>query len=82
LDQFGSVRAAVADQGREGLQFEFRATGAELDPESDTYLVDAGYVALTALQGVTEISIADREIPGIDPAQVTRELRDAPTTSA
>ena len=77
LDQFGSVRAAVADQGREGLQFEFRATGAELDPESDTYLVDAGYVALTALQGVTEISIADREIPGIDPAQVTRELRRA-----
>jgi 5'-nucleotidase len=81
LDQFGSVRAAVAE-GSEGLQFEYRATGCDLDPESDTFLVEAGYVALTALQGVTETAVTDRELPGIEPAQVKRELREAPTTRA
>jgi hypothetical protein len=70
---------AVAESGRDGLQFEFRATDAHLDPDSDTALVGAGFVTLTALQGVSELAVTDRELPGIDPAQVIRELRDVPS---
>ena len=51
LDQFGSVRAAVASR-TDGLQFEFVATGAELDPDSDTALLAAGHPTVTALDGV------------------------------
>lgn len=80
LDRFGSVRAAVADT-HDGLQFEFRATGADLDPDSDTALVAAGYVTLTTLQGVSEIGVTDRELPGVDPQRLSRELRGTPATS-
>jgi 5'-nucleotidase len=51
LDEFGSVRAAVASV-KGGLQFEFRDTRAELDPESDTALLAAGHPTLTALAGL------------------------------
>jgi 5'-nucleotidase len=51
LDEFGSVRAAV-ESVEGGLQFEFRATGAELDPDSDTALLAAGHPTLTALAGL------------------------------
>jgi 5'-nucleotidase len=81
LDQFGSVRAAVADTGPEGLQFEFRTTDTELDPESDTALVAKGYVTLTALYGVTEADVENEE-PGIAPEQVARELRSTPRDPA
>lgn len=77
LDEFGSVRAAVAESGRNGLQFEFRATGAELDPESDTALVEAGYVTLTAVQGVTEVDVTERVLPP-QPLPVERSLHEAP----
>jgi 5'-nucleotidase len=78
LDQFGSVRAAVAEADADGLQFEFRATGAHLDPMSDTALVAAGYVTVTAIQGVTETDIRDRAAPGVAPEAVRRDLRAAP----
>jgi 5'-nucleotidase len=51
LDEFGSVRAAV-ESVEGGLQFEFRATGADLDPDSDTALLAAGHPTLTALAGL------------------------------
>jgi 5'/3'-nucleotidase len=51
LDQFGSVRAA-AESVAGGVQFEFRDTGADLDPESDTALLAAGHPTLTALEGI------------------------------
>jgi 5'-nucleotidase len=51
LDQFGSVRAA-AESVSGGVQFEFRDTGADLDPESDTALLAAGHATLTALEGI------------------------------
>lgn len=55
LDAFGSVRAAVASvEG--GLQFEFRDTNAELDPESDTALVAAGHPTVTALAGLGTVA--------------------------
>ncbi len=51
LDEFGSVRAAVASvEG--GLQFEFRDTRAKLDPTSDTALLAAGHPTVTALAGL------------------------------
>jgi len=78
LDRFGSVRAAVAESGRNGLQFEFRATGADLDPDSDTALVRAGYATLTAVQGVSEVDITERERPGVRAPDVRRDLREAP----
>jgi 5'-nucleotidase len=78
LDAFGSVRAAVAEAGRNGLQFEFRATGATLDPESDTALVAEGYVTLTAIVGIAEIAATEQEDVGAEPVEVQRELRDAP----
>jgi 5'-nucleotidase len=81
LDQFGSVRAAVVDTGPEELQFEFRATDAELDPASDTALVTKGYVTLTALNGVTEADV-EHEEPGVAPEQVARELRSTPREHA
>jgi 5'-nucleotidase len=51
LDEFGSVRAAV-ESVEGGLQFEFRATGADLDPDSDSALLAAGHPTITALAGV------------------------------
>jgi 5'-nucleotidase len=51
LDEFGSVRAAVASV-EDGLQFEFRDTRAELDPKSDTALLAAGHPTVTALAGL------------------------------
>jgi 5'-nucleotidase len=77
LDQFGSVRAAVAESGRNGLQFEFRATGAELDAESDTALVAAGYATLTAVQGVSEVDVTERA-PAPPVVDVERSLHEAP----
>jgi hypothetical protein len=54
LDEFGSVRAAV--ESVEGsLQFEFRATEAELDPDSDTALLAAGHPTVTALGGLAMV---------------------------
>jgi 5'-nucleotidase len=74
LDQFGSVRAAVADSGEGGLQFEFRATGAELDPDSDTALVAQGFVTFTTIQGVSASDVAHAEPPGVEPETVRRTL--------
>jgi 5'-nucleotidase len=55
LDQFGSVRVALVDERSDaGVQMEFRATGASLDPDSDTALVERGWATLTALTGIEE----------------------------
>ena len=54
LAAFGSVRAAIAESGSGGLQFELRATGVAAPPDSDQGLVDAGYASLTTLVGVAE----------------------------
>jgi 5'-nucleotidase len=56
LDRFGSVRAVVASS-TEGLEFEFRSTGAELDPASDTALLAEGHPTVTALDGLAEASL-------------------------
>jgi hypothetical protein len=57
LDRFGSVRAVVASS-TQGLEFEFRATNAELDPGSDTALLAQGHPTVTALDGLAEATLA------------------------
>lgn len=59
LDRFGSVRVAVADTGDEWLQMEYRETGADLDPGSDTALLNRGFATITAIEGVSEIAPDD-----------------------
>jgi 5'-nucleotidase len=54
LAAFGSVRAAIAESGSGGLQFELRATGVAPPPDSDQGLVDAGFASLTTIVGVAE----------------------------
>jgi 5'-nucleotidase len=54
LAAFGSVRAAIAESEKGGLQFELRATGASPPPDSDQGLVDAGFASLTTIVGVAE----------------------------
>jgi 5'-nucleotidase len=54
LAAFGSVRAAIAESGSGGLQFELRATGVSPPPDSDQGLVDAGFASLTTIVGVAE----------------------------
>jgi 5'-nucleotidase len=78
LDQFGSVRAAVAEAGADGLQIEFKATGADLHPDSDTALVMQGYATLTAITGVTEVAIEPKEARGAPPTQVARSVERVP----
>jgi hypothetical protein len=51
LDKFGRMRAAVESVSC-GMQFEFRNTDAELEPDSDTALLAAGHPTLTALAGL------------------------------
>ena len=59
LAPFGTVRAALAGGGQGRLQIEFQATEAELDPDSDTALVNAGYVTVTGLTTVRAAEPSD-----------------------
>jgi 5'-nucleotidase len=78
LDRFGSVRAAVAESDTDGLQIEFRETGAKLEPESDTALVLEGYATLTTVTGVSEVTITPKEPRGIEQPQVERSVESVP----
>jgi 5'-nucleotidase len=79
LDRFGTVRAAVTPVGEASLQFEYRETGADLDPECDTALVAAGYVTFTALVGIQTVSLHEG-LPAM--AEVRRDLKVVPPTEA
>jgi 5'-nucleotidase len=57
LDTFGRVRVALAGSGESWLQMEYRTSDAQLDPGSDTALLEEGYATLTAIQGITEASL-------------------------
>ena len=81
LDQFGSVRAAIAETGADGLQVQFSQTGAELDPESDTALVEEGYATLTTIVGVSEVAIEPHPA-GAPEGQVERSVERVPAPGA
>lgn len=61
LDRFGTFRVAVAERRESVVQLEYRATGSELDPESDTALVDQGHATITAIDAVR--AVPRHEIP-------------------
>jgi 5'-nucleotidase len=80
LDRFGSFRVAVAERGDSVVQLEYRATGSELDPASDTALVAAGYATITAVDAVH--AVPREEIPFREPRPTPEpRLASAPTRS-
>lgn len=52
LAPFGTVRAAVVSTDGGPLQMELRETGIDLEPDTDTALVAAGYAAVTSIVGI------------------------------
>jgi 5'-nucleotidase len=76
LAPFGTVRTAIVQSGEGRLDVELRATEEVLEPDTDTALVLAGYVAMTPLVGPRaagdEIDVVERLaalIPRGDPAE-------------
>jgi len=57
----GTVRSSVVEPATNGgrLQMELRPSGAELPPDSDTGLVQAGYVAVTTITGIRATAPVD-----------------------
>ena len=56
LAAFGTVRATIAGNRDGRLELELTATDAELEADTDTALVTAGYVAVSALTGIQTIA--------------------------
>lgn len=81
LDRFGLVRVAVTGARDRWLQMEYRETGAELDPSSDTALLLDGYATITALRGIAAIPPDELEEAGIDPEAIAAELTEVPERS-
>jgi 5'-nucleotidase len=52
LARFGTVRTAVASSSPSHLQLEFRDVEEPLEPDTDTALVRAGYIAVTVLHTI------------------------------
>jgi 5'-nucleotidase len=65
LDRFGSFRVSVAERRESLVQLEYRSTQAELDPTSDTALVDAGIATVTAIEAIR--AVPPEEIPFAEP---------------
>lgn len=61
LAAFGTVRSAVVEPAPNGgrLQVELRPSNVELPPDSDTALVNEGYVAVTTITGIQATSPVD-----------------------
>jgi 5'-nucleotidase len=75
LAPFGTVRTTLGETVDGRLQVELRATEDELDPDTDTALVKAGYVAVTPLLGIRaaveveqEAAAAVEQSLGLSPA--------------
>jgi 5'-nucleotidase len=74
LDRFGSVRLAITSVQESWVQLEYRSTGRDLDPESDTALLAAGHATLTAIEGVSEVPLHDDRHGSRRPETVVHEL--------
>jgi 5'-nucleotidase len=75
LAPFGTVRTTLGETVDGRLQVELRETEEELDPDTDTALVTAGYVAVTPLIGIRaavdvelEAAAAVEQALGLSPA--------------
>jgi 5'-nucleotidase len=73
LDRFGSFRVAVAERRDAEVQLEYRAAGSghELDPGSDTALVDSGVATVTALEALH--AVPPEQLPFLEPPPVPEE---------
>jgi 5'-nucleotidase len=79
LDRFGSFRVAVAERRESLVQLEYRATGYELDPASDTALVERGYATVTAIDAIR--AVPPDELPFQDPPPIPEpRLAETPST--
>jgi 5'-nucleotidase len=61
LAPFGTVRTAIAEQRDGRIELELRDTGEELDPDTDTALIAAGFATITPLVGIradTDVEVA------------------------
>lgn len=79
LDRFGSFRVAVAERREAEVQLEYRSTGTghELDPDSDTALVDSGTATVTALEALR--AVPREELPfGRPPPEPEPRLAPGP----
>ena len=52
LAPFGTVRTAIAGRSEGRLELELRATDVKLEPDTDTALVNEGFVAASVLLGI------------------------------
>jgi len=77
LAPFGTVRTTLGDTVDGRLQVELRETTEELDPDTDTALVAAGYVAVTPLVGIRAAVDVEAEAA----AAVEQALRLSPAAS-
>jgi len=75
LAPFGTVRTTLGEEVEGRLQVELRETEDELEPDTDTALVLAGYVAVTPLVGIRaaadvelEAAAAVEQALGLSPA--------------
>src|SRR5436305_12419623 len=68
LAPFGTVRTSIGEPLDGRLQVELRETEDELDPDTDTALVLAGFVAVTALVGIRAVDDADAAV-AVEPAR-------------
>ncbi len=87
LAPFGSVRAAIAESTDARIQFELRATGVKLPPDSDTGLITQGYASLTTICGVSEAWPADGQgeadvHPQVVPGAAVEPVHAVPDASA
>ena len=82
LDRFGSVRVAVADTSEGSLQMEYRSTGIELDPDSDTALLQQGYATVTAIEAIAEVTPDELPSWGADRKKLRALLRRVPADAA
>jgi 5'-nucleotidase len=57
LDRFGRVRLALADSSTSWLQLEYRTSDTDLDPASDTALLERGYATFTPIEGISEVAL-------------------------
>jgi 5'-nucleotidase len=74
LAPFGTVRATLDPVGDDRLEFGLVETAVELPPDSDTALVNAGYVAVTVL---SPVRAAEWQPVA---AEIERRLADAPAS--
>ena len=55
LAEFGSVQSAISKVERDQLHFYHKPTGYEPEPDTDLAMVRAGFAAITALHGPSEV---------------------------